>query len=342
MELSLEVEEPFNLDLSLAPSFVSSLYLRLKPKVWVKIAGRLANKVRLMQVSNTEVKVFYDSTLPKELIEETVELEIGAWHSPFEFQGSLLSSSVRPIVEALASAYPGVRLPLAPWDFVFLFIAVSLSRRTDYERFVLRWCRRIWDFFGEDPLSIAEASPNVLSQIGSSYQVAQLQVMVRDLLSIPNRLEELSRGLGLRPIIKYPADLVNLNPNVARVLLLRACRYLGPKAVDSLILSSFKAPTFIPCDVHLKTVTLRLGLVQADLTFPEKAFCKRFSCSAQPLKELETCPRSNRCLRSSLSWLGELGGWFQTLCYIHGSSTCRTATPRCDECSLKNLCHLAK
>lgn len=337
MKLKLEVEEPYDLDLTLSPSFVSSMYVKLKPGSWVKIAGTMANKLKLVRKRRGEVEVSYDSSLNRSFIEEAASFEAGLWHKPFEFKLNTLPSCCKPIVDALSLIYRGVRLPIAPWDFLQLFIATVLSRRTSYKRFVVKWCRAFWSLF-KDPLSIARASLNDIGKVGTSYQLIQLQASIQDLASLPERLGRLCVGLDSIPKVKDVQEITSLPPELVRVLLLRACRYVGPKTVDSLILSSFKAPHFAPCDVHFRNIVMKLKLAKSNLVFPEKRFCSRFSCIIQPFENLEKCLNQSRCLRASLSWLKDLGGWIQTLCYLHGSSICRTRNPKCSMCSLIKFC----
>ncbi|RLF08652.1 MAG: hypothetical protein DRJ69_06020, partial [Thermoprotei archaeon] len=207
-----------------------------------------------------------------------------------------------------------------------------------YDVLVLRWCRRIWGLFDGDLEELAKASPSFLREaVGTSYQVAQLQAAVQDLLSIPSRLAELARGL---PSVELegPADLLSLDPAVARVLLLRGCRFLGPKTVDSFILTCFKAPDAAPCDIHLRTVSSRLGFLAPGLAYPSKQLCAGRSCRAQPLPGLPKCGLEPRCLRAEIAKLKGLAGWVQTLCYLHGSSTCRSSRPHCSECPIRREC----
>ena len=337
MRFIVELEPPYSLDYSMSPSFVSSLYVKVKPGEWIKIAGLGGGSLKFRQVAPDKVMVEYISDAPKAEVEEQAMLELGAWHPPFEDFIHQLPSELRWAAESLSRIYPGVRLPIAPHDFNYVFISVSLSRRTSYERFVLKWCRRIWQRYNGNLEAIASASPLELREVGSSYQVAQLKVMVSDLLSIPSRLKELSPDLNIPPLTSH-LDLLKLKPEEARLMLLRACRYLGPKAADSLILSCFKAPHFIPCDVHLKTLTARLGLTDPSTKMPEKSLCSRYVCRKDLIVGVKGCPKVNACLRSKLMELRGLGGWFQTLCYIHGSSICKTLAPRCDLCDLRHDC----
>jgi endonuclease III len=122
---------------------------------------------------------------------------------------------------------------------------------------------------------------------------------------------------------------------ITRLILLSAWG-IGPKVADSMILSTFKALHFIPCDVHLRKFITKLKLAE-DFRMPEKNICKKFLCGGEPALGLDPCP-SRRCLRAILRPLGELGGWMQTLIYLHGKEYCKSMRPRCSECPLKNLC----
>jgi len=318
MRLALEAQEPYSLDLSLKPSFVSSMYIRSRKNSWIKIAGTLGGLLKLEQRSPRVVTATCRRDLGDAVI-ELIRLETGLWHGPFEeLVGSL---PYRDLLEGLARMYPGVRIPIAPHDFGCIFLAAALSRRTSYERFVLRWCRKIWNLYGCDPAIVSGLSLEDLKAIGSSYQVLQLMEILEDFRKI--NVDELRQ----------------LPPDIARLRLL-SIRMLGPKAVDSLILSTFRAPHFIPCDTHLYRVASRLGFVEPGETcIPQKSLCLKYACTASKSKITGApCPKSGNCIREKLSWLGEAGGWFQTLAYIHGSKVCRARRPLCSKCILKESC----
>lgn len=339
MKVRVEVEEPFSLDLTLSPSFTSSMYVKQGPSKWVKVAGRFKG-LRLKQVGRGLVEAWWSGEADVQSLEDAVLHEVGGWHGPFEDQASQLPSWARVVVEALASAYPGVRLPVAPWDFPYVFIAVSLSRRTRYDALVLKWCRRLWELYDGDLALLAKApSSELREKVGSSFQVAQLKTVVEDLLSIPARQASLFSDLPLKAGLKSFLDVALLDPLTARILLLRGCRFLGPKTVDSIVLTCFKAPFIAPCDTHLVNVSSRLGLLPRGLSLPVKQLCAHKSCGAQLIQGLPRCPKEASCIRAEVSRLGDLAGWLQTLCYLHGSSTCKSHRPRCEACGLKELCY---
>ena len=305
----IEVED-YNLNNTMTPSFVSSLYARLLGNRWCKIAGYLAGKLELVQSKPEILEVRCTATISKKSLLDQALLETGLWHEAFESQIARLSPRVKSKVEALAAIYPGVRLPVAPEDFDYLLIAIALSKRASYD-IVLRWCRQIFRHYGADLSFIANLPKIELRKISNSYQLTDLQRTLKSYIEL----------IDSNAILK-------LSPEAARKALM-CCFGLGPKTIDSLILSTFKAPHFIPCDVHLKTVVERLGLIEDNLKLemPAKPFCTRYICGS--------CIRSKICIRSKLSFLGELGGWLQTLAYLHGQSYCHSYAPRCKECKVK-------
>lgn len=306
MRLEIEVED-YNLNNTMLPSFVSSLYVNLSGNRWRKIAGFLSGKLELMQRERV-LEVRCTAEISRKSLLEYITLETGLWHEAFEYQINKLPSGVRIKAEALSKLYPGVRLPVAARDFDYLLIAIALSKRASYYRFVLPWCRVIFECYGADLNKIANLSESELRGIGSSYQLFELQKTLQSYIKIDS------------------SALLKLSPEAARMKLM-SCYGLGPKTVDSLILSTYRAPHFIPCDVHLKNVFGRLGLIDLKKSkMPVKSFCKRYPC--------EACPRAKVCIRGKLGFLGELGGWMQTLAYLHGKRYCHANAPKCRACQL--------
>jgi endonuclease III len=297
------------------------MYNRKKPNVWIKITGTLGCSLKFKQTKPDLLIIEWAGKTERNSVKYITELETGLWHAPFEhFVDNLPFSDV---MVKVAEQYPGVRIPIAPHDFNYIVIAVALSKRTSYERFVLNWCKKIWECYDGDLKAIADSSIEELKKIGSSYQILQLRKIVANLLQV-----------------KF-GELLGLNPNITRLYLLSLCKLLGPKAVDSLILSTFRAPYFIPCDVHLFIVSSRLGLIDPEITtLPQKNFCIKYVCTKSISERVKVlpCPKAGSCLRAKLLWLGEIGGWFQTISYIHGSKICRTRKPLCNECGLKQVC----
>ncbi len=334
MKVVLEAPS-FNLDLSLNPSFVSSLYAHT-PKGWVKIVGFFKG-LRLKQIHGLiEAEVKAES--PREQLESEILLETGLWHGPFESLLAKLPRRLRTVAEALADAYPGVRLPVAKHDFTEILIAVTLSKRTSYRRFVLPWCRKIWERYGHELRRIAALPTEEVKRIGTSYQLFDMLKTLKSYFEATRTIRKLPAELrqAITPT-RDPEELFrNASPEVARALLLNLCWGVGPKVADSIVLSTFQAPDVIPCDVHLAVIVRRLGIA-SELSLPRKSLCRNFSCLPSPY--LRTCPVANECIRAVLArGLGELGGWLQTVLYLHGTEYCLTAKPRCERCPLRGLC----
>jgi len=335
LELILDCGD-YSLRNSFAPSFISSLYESLGPDVWVKVAGNLGGMLKLEQRGRRLI-IISTARISKVELEHIAILETGLWHEEFERGISRLPKGFREAAEALAEAYPGVRIPIAPWDFEYILTAVLLSKRASYE-IVRRWCRELWETFRENLRMLASAKPAALRRITRSYQLLDAARSMRDLIRIieePGRIrkEIIERfGAPCEPISSY---ILGMPPEIARLILLSAWG-IGPKVADSTILSTFKAPHFIPCDVHLRKFIKRLRLAEG-FRMPEKSICKKFLCGGEPSLGLDPCP-SQKCIRAILRPLGELGGWMQTLIYLHGKEYCKSTRPRCSECPLRNLC----
>ncbi|MEM2925714.1 MAG: hypothetical protein QXJ68_08525, partial [Methanocellales archaeon] len=307
MRLEIEVED-YDLNNTMLPSFISSLYINPSRNRWRKTAGFLRGKLELIQRKGV-LEVRCTADISKKSLLEFTSMETGLWHEAFEYQISKLPSRFRTRVKILAELYPGVRLPVAPWDFNYLLIAISLSKRASYYNFVLPWCRMIFKRYGADLNKIAKLSNLELRGIGNSYQLFELQKTLKSYIEL----------------IETSA-LFKLSPEEARMKLMN-CYGLGPKTIDSLILSTFKAPHFIPCDVHLKNVFGRLELIDLkNSKMPLKSYCIHYPC--------EACPRTQVCIRGKLCFLGELGGWMQTLAYLHGKRYCHSNAPKCNACKI--------
>ncbi|HID90460.1 TPA: hypothetical protein EYP44_00685 [Candidatus Bathyarchaeota archaeon] len=335
----------FDLDNTLSPSFLSSLYVRTGPRRWVKIAGHLGGQLEFRQVGPNVLEVRSEAGLTRRALERRVRLETGLWRGPYEGMIRDLPSSAQPQVEALARAYSGVRLPIAPLDFPYIFVTVVLSKRADYHRFVLGWCRKIWEEFDGSLYSIAESSLERLRGIGSSYQVLQLRRTVKSFLELSEHVDRLpERVLEMLGVPDVPPEefILWLTPELARLTLIKGCWGIGPKVADSIVMSTFKASHLIPCDAHLHTVLKRLGLVDEGTKMPVKALCSRYVCDRKASSRLRMalCPRARdrTCVRGRLSYLRKLGGWLQTLTYMHGREYCRAIGPRCGACPISGVC----
>ena len=338
MKLKLKVEN-YDIDLTFKPSFLSSLYLTKKPKEWSKITGHLAFKLNFKQVNDALI-VESESGLTPEALHRRVLLETGLYKGPYEYLIQDLPSKVKPQVEALAKTYKGVRLPYAPLDFKYILVAATLSKRVNYER-VVNWCRSIWEKTnGRLDLTI-KLTKNELEEIGESYQIFQLQKTIKNFSTLSNHLHEKVKYLIGEPYVPPEEYILWLPPELARLTLIKGCWGMGPKTADSIILTTFKSTNIIPCDTHMKTVAIRLNLVDKAV-MPEKRFCSRFVCDhkASSTFHIPLCPQAekNLCLKTKLSYFKDLGGWIQTLIYLHGKNFCKVNKPLCWICPIKKEC----
>ena len=321
VSISLEIE-CYDLQRSFEPSFLSSLYENPTRRRWIKIAGKL-NGIRIEQDGKL-LKASYSGRIDRSRLEELVLLETGLWHEAFESRISEAPRSFRPILEALASEYPGVRIPIAPHDLQHLFLSVLLSKRADY-RLVRSWCAAIWKVVDDDLEKLMSLSAKELEKITRSYQLYDALKSIRSAVELFGSLRS------------FRERVLRMCPEAARAMLMRIWG-VGSKVADSLILSAFRATHFAPCDTHLVRLIKALGSIRR-FRLPDEKLCMRYACSDEPVEGLPSCPQYRQCLRGKLSSsLGELAGWFQTLAYIHGRLYCRKIKPRCDRCPLRSLC----
>ena len=345
MKTVIDVES-FNLNLTFEPSFVSMLYRKTSPNNWVKVAGHLGNQLEFKQLKSDTLEVNCSAGLTQKSLQRRAIIETGLWRGPYEERIGSLPQGVQPQIQALAEAYPGVRLPIVPLDFLYMLTSVVLSKRTGYSEFVLDWCQRIWSRYNGRIDLIAQAKKRDLQSIGRSYQVLQLQRTLRSFNELPSHPERLPRKvleLIGEPYVPAEEFLLWLTPELARMTLIRGCWGVGPKVADSIVLSTFKASHFIPCDTHLRTVTERLELADMEgAKMPSKVLCSNYVCDQKTSSQfnIPLCSWSanGTCLRSRLMYLLKTGGWVQTLTYLHGERFCKAYSPKCKICPIKSVC----
>jgi endonuclease III len=337
MRVVLDAHE-YDLDLTLRPSFVSCIYQSVGKSRWVKVAGA-AKRLKLEQKGSRLIAEAEGIT--RRELKQIALAHSGLWHAPFEDALSKLPNSLMRPLQALASLYPGVRLPIARDDEPRVFVAIALSRRADYERFVLRWCRAIWSNFGDNPMLLLDVEDEELAKlIGSSYQVKQLKDSLNGLRKLCETIEKLFPSIKLKRGRPFET-LSSVKPELMRLALLNSCKWFGPKTSDSYVLTTSGSTDVAPCDAHLALVSKRLRLASQRVEFPRAEFCRRYVCLEASAKSLglELCPFSGKCLRAYLvKRLGELAGWFQTLAYLHGRERCKRFEPRCEGCKVRSYC----
>ena len=319
----LKVRPPYDLKLTLKPSFLSSLF-STSHKMWTKVRGFLKGLVLVQKGPLIIYQGVHE--VPLDVLKSILGLHLG----PFETYLRYTNSELYPILFNLASCYPGVRLPFSENDFIWLFIAAVLSRRTDYEKNVLRWCSRIDKLTKGNPwLLLYISRDKILSYIGTSYQVKTLLDSLSSLRELLVETFSLSTDDPLE-LYEVSKDLSKKDPWHLRQLLLK-CKYVGPKVADSIVMSVTPYSSFAPVDIHLLRVSTRLGILPPHVKLPQRNYCVSYTCY--------TCPYKDTCARGIL--LGKLDmlfGWYQTLTYLHGRNYCRSIFPKCHSCPLKDVC----
>ncbi|MEM2213987.1 MAG: hypothetical protein QXD66_04870 [Candidatus Nezhaarchaeales archaeon] len=291
----------YNLELTLKPSFVSSLYSR-EGTYWIKRVGLYAESLSLKQ--EDEVLEAYVKRGASDEVHEVILCESGLWDEKPSSRISKLSGAIREEVKALSELFPGVRLSIAPHDFNCILIAVILSKRTSYEVFVRRWVKKLWEKWHCNLEVIANLRPGEIKIIGTSYQLTDLVKVLRSYVKLRLQKNELE--------------------NIRRALML--CWGVGPKIADAVLLFTTKSPYIVPCDVHLQRVSKRLGWIDYNVRLPAKTLCLAYYCD-------ECINKYGPCLREVIkSLFPGFGGWIQTLTYLFGSSICTSRKPKCYLC----------
>ena len=314
-KLYFKIDDPedYNLDFTLKPSFVSSLYIKRGVREWAKRAGLYANSLSLKQ-GDGHLEAYFIGD-PDRRINEAILYESGLWDERPSSRISKLNGPLKEQIKTLSELFPGVRLSIAPHDFNCIFIAVILSKRARYDTFVCKWVKGLWDRWRCDPGIISKLGPGDIEGIGTSYQLIDLIRTLKDFRKVKLYRENEVEGLRRE---------------------LMSCWGVGPKVADATLLFTGKFPWIVPCDVHLRRVSRRLGWADRDVRMPSKPLCLRYYCD-------ECVDKYGPCLKREIEGLFPgFGGWVQTLTYLFGSSICMARTPRCAKCHpiLRDYCNL--
>ena len=271
----------------------------VSPWEWKKIAG----KYKGCLIGQKNDFIYSDAG------EDALLYWSGAWYSPkkeFAPLKNKLVAEERELIETLIVFYSDVSLSVNPYDLDLMIVPILLSRRTSYEKNVLKWCKELW----KRANSLEDLLRMDFSIVGTSYQLTQLKESLFDLKS------EVIPKLG-----------ENLDPQELRLTLMK-CKHVGPKVADAYLLFTGIDVSATPVDIHLIRMVRRLSLVKYS-KLPSKEYCKRFTC--------DDCPISHNCLRAIFTRKFErLSGWIQTVFYLHDKLYCYKSM--CDKCSLKSYC----
>ncbi len=291
--VEIDIPTGFDMDLSLKPSFILPLFTKVGRSKYVKLYGDSRGCI----IEIKEGTLVCRGGNISRILEWT-----GLWFDPYKYLRKL-GRSERAIVERLLEIYHGLRIPVSTSDEPYIFIAVFLSRNTDYYRNTMKWLSKIFPYYN----NYGKLPP--LVEVGGSYQLKQLEKAFLEYkkyaLSTDHDLEVLRRVM-----LKIP--------NV------------GPKTADAYIMYA-KANTFMPpVDIHFIRFSRRLLIGNEEFTVPLKAYCLKYSC--------ENCPLNRSCLSIIISKkFGFMSGWIQTVSYLHDRDYC--VKKACNNCSLKDVCY---
>jgi len=338
--------ECYDLNLTFKPSFVSSTYKYIKEKVWKKFDSPMFKNFTVKQENNL-IFIKGKVSMDNEQIEDFIFAETGLWKGPFEYNIHKVAKKFRWILEKFSHLYSGVRIPVSLFERNIIFIAICLSKRTDYEVFVRSWMKKILKRYGNNILDIIYASRENLVEIGTSYQILDLIGTLKSIVSLYKNLKKLptyvKKHLRDHKHIRDPFELLSTitPPQVARIILISKVKGIGPKTADSYLLNTSFHTDIAPVDTHFKTVTMRLQMFGENLKAPQSNLCSKYVCTkiiSEKLK-IPLCPISNNCIRSRILELKDLAGWFQTLIYLFGREYCRKNKPKCNVCPLRKDCY---
>ncbi len=243
------IEAPWlDLDLSMYPSFLSSLYRYEARQHWVKVLGPGAGTVLYMNDSRLCCKglacsrVLLKGVSGEWCLEECQEGLRGHWIAG-RYRGLVVSTALEPVDKVLVAA------------------SVVLSRRTRYAINVRRWMRKIFAGIESiDPGSLAEAAARAAEP--PSPQPRHLAKVLPRLANIV--LEERDPWLARKKLLELPG--------------------IGPKTADAILLFTGLTTRVAPCDTHLaRFATEMLGL--QNVRVPSKSTCLRYvACPECPLR----------------------------------------------------------
>ncbi len=289
----------YDLELTMYPSFTSVLYERTETYTWYRAYGY--GKGAVIQQRENELII----DLPPEVSTDVIDTWLGLWFHPKDYLHEV-SKALRPIIEYIADTYSVVRIPYEFTERWRIFIAVFLSRRTDYHTNVEQWCRAMFREV-EKPTDLENYN---FTKIKGSYQLRQLsEVYSKYLREVYSREEEVSDFYQVKKLVL-------------------TLKWVGPKTANAYILFTRPETRATPCDIHYQRFVQKLQLFK-NYKLPDKKLCLSYTC--------ENCPQASTCLEAqSRKQLGRLSGWVQTIAYIHDSLYC--SKNRCRECPINKLC----
>lgn len=295
----IRLEKPYNIDVSLYPSFTYPLY-SIVDGWYVKMLGAYRG-LRFKLEEPTTLRFEGISAVSEDIVLELT----GLWFDPYEYASKLPSSRASRIW-LLIEAYEEIGLAIDPYSRLWLFVSVALSRHTDFHLNTVRWVRMISEIV-DDPRYVGIEQ---LSRISRSFHLTQLPLQIRFYVEKIESLED------------------RVNPSIIRVKLQEG-PWIGPKTATSYLLFSRRDATYMASsDTHFQRISRKLGLMDWSIPW-NPSMCRRYLCI--------DCPVHDGCLhwiaRVEYGWLA---GWIQTVAYLQDRLLCRCRL--CSECRVRSIC----
>ncbi len=286
----------YDLELTLYPSFITTTFRKVRDYEWIKVFGSYRGLALSQRGDVIVVRGPAD--------ERAAYRMTGLWYEPERYLIDV-SSDLIDVCELLVQSYSKIRIAVNPYDDLYMFMSVFLSRNTDYHVNVMRWVQRI--------LEVAEDRPeNVLrvraEDVGRSYQLRQLHDALVSYINV-------MRKLSIDDVWSIRRELLKI-------------RNVGPKVVDAYLIFTGRSTLIAPSDKHFIRFARGLRMF-SECRPPNKRHCLRVTCCE--------CPMRSRCLTGlSHVKLGRLSAWVQTVSYVVDKLFCSRAL--CSTCALLKCC----
>ena len=242
-------ETVIDLDMSMYPSFLSSLYAYIGRNHWIKVVGYGKGHEIYMYKGKICCKGPGCSA-------ELLNFIAGTWCGL-----GCKPSNTRVIAQGLFAGMEGLVISASRHDRYLIAIAAFLSRRTSYLSNVIRWVRTLFSNNTVNPATGFINLHELLRKLGifTSYQVKQLAEVV----------------YGLVDILTTEEDPWKLRRHLLEM------KYIGPKIADATLLFGGYTSMVAPADTHLEKTARYLGL---SLRRPSKEYCmKTVNCLSCPI-----------------------------------------------------------
>jgi len=281
--VKIPIRGEYDLDLTMFPSFASSLFDKIDKGYWVKVYGVF--KGLKLRVKNGFLESNVDNV-------EAINLLSGLWYEPSTYLNEL-SRSVKYKVVYIIDVYEKVRIAINPYDKELMFLATILSQRTNYHVNVIKWVKHV--------ASMIEKGANIksidLTVLGRSYQLRRANIIIKHCMDIIEK----DKGLGIEDIMDLKKALLK-------------CKFVGPKVANAYLMFTRKASYIVPVDIHFIKFLKKMDLLKFGRK-PVKDFCIKYTCNK--------CPYARECVEMlARRTFKNLSSWIQTVAYVHDKLYC--------------------